>query len=129
MNQDSQWGGGGGVALHWGLCCTELTLHGRALGTLRTPAVLWCRRAESSAQARPEAGSGTCTPVKTPVLAPSPAALPGLHCPLGRPVTVRTEFHWLPLASGTGRCGKAAAPFHSPGDLTNMLLKRAPWSP
>lgn len=64
-------GGGGAGAAHWGLCCTELTLHGRALGTLRTPAVLWCRRAESSAQARPEAGPDTCTAVKTPALAPS----------------------------------------------------------
>lgn len=109
--------------MHWGLCCTEVTLHRKALETLRTPAVVWCRRGESCAQTRPEAGPGTYTPVKTPALAPSPTALPGLHCPLGRPVTVRTESHWLPLASGTGGRSKVAAPFHSPVDLTNTLLK------
>ncbi|XP_065758682.1 zinc finger protein 696 [Muntiacus reevesi] len=63
---------------------TRVTLHRKALGTLRTPAVVWCRRGESCAQMCPEAGPGTCIPVKTPALAPSPAALPGLHCPLGR---------------------------------------------
>lgn len=81
-------------------------------------------------QACPEAGPDTCTAVKTPALAPSMAALQGLHCSLGRPVTVLTEFHWLPLASGTGGCGKGGwKAFTKPGNLTNRLLKRAPWSP
>ncbi|XP_043340421.1 zinc finger protein GLI4 [Cervus canadensis] len=87
------------------------------------------RRGESCAQMHPEAGPGTCTPVKTPALAPSPAALPGLHCPLGHPAP---EPAWeTPVANTSPRRRRDAR--KGPAKLCpcscNLRTPRSPLSP